>query len=473
MTPQTKIIATSAFHADLVDIDGYKQLAQPNIERALITSVLFDPDIYPEVATQIDASDFYEGLNAGMWRTFEAIVMDGGVIDPVLVASYILTDKVMGQALSHDKVKKTFPDAEAVVTYYMTSGMSDNHYSKLVKIIQDTSAKIRLTKLNTELAKRLTPDVKVEDLTEFILEKQTEIFTRHSTEATDTTSLLDKYLKMLDTDGIFRAPFVHPEMTEFLNHGAAAGEIHVIGGKQGSGKTTIMLQQAILLGLLDLPVIWFSCEMSSNEMINILISMLSGVSKKDLAYRSPKNKRFLSREQEDLISGAIQQIYEWQNRFHIIDKYTSPTPNQMRIEIARIKSQYKLPDLGAVFLDGIWLASAGDSLKDTRRHQINGEITKQLKNIGKDNGCPTFATHQMNNKIEARPDNEPPNREDLSEGSEVINNADGVYYLLRDKERALHSNLYVMKYRGGSIAHEGKTFAFKWAGYGYESAKSE
>ena len=166
-----------------------------------------------------------------------------------------------------------------------------------------------------------------------------------------------------------------------------------IGARPKMGKTTLMASLCNHTSLVKkLPVVGFSLEMTRGELFEVMVSQASGVSGKHLKSMSDQCK----------MDKAYAVAAELGNsKLHIAD-LPGLTVHQVVRESRRLKRQFG--QLGLIAVDYLTLMTAD---KAERNDLAYGAITKALKMLAKEMGCPVILLTQLNRGLEQRADKRP------------------------------------------------------------------
>lgn len=143
-----------------------------------------------------------------------------------------------------------------------------------------------------------------------------------------------------------------------------------------------------------LPVIFFSLEMSSLELTNRMLSFDSGVDYRNVLIGS------LDQEQWQKVMGSREHLTDIPL---YIDDDPRLTLSKIKAKSRKIKSSHG--QLGAIFIDYLQLMSM-DGKQESRQVEIS-EISRGLKILSKELGCPVVALSQLNRQLEYRQDKRP------------------------------------------------------------------
>ncbi|MEM6817225.1 MAG: DnaB helicase C-terminal domain-containing protein [Pseudomonadota bacterium] len=218
-----------------------------------------------------------------------------------------------------------------------------------------------------------------------------------------------------------------------------AGELSIVAARPGMGKSAFALDVARAQ---HKDVLFFSLEMSADELISRAMSALAQVNSRSFRSRN-FNEAELVR-----INGAQQA---WNIPLHIVD---NPAVTVEEIEAQTAKAKPSL-----VVIDYLQLM---EGKGDNRSQQI-GHITRRLKRLSKKHNCHVMCLSQLNRGVENRT-NKRPTMADLRESGEIEQDADQILFLYRHGvyvENFPHydvTEINLAKFRQGEPGTEHLTF---------------
>ncbi|MDQ2140026.1 replicative DNA helicase [Alcaligenaceae bacterium A4P071] len=205
-----------------------------------------------------------------------------------------------------------------------------------------------------------------------------------------------------------------------MTSGLQAGDLVIVAGRPSMGKTSFSMNigehVAIEQGL---PVAVFSMEMGA---VQLAMRMLGSVGMLD-QHRMRTGK--LLPEDWPRVTHAVQMMQDAQL---YIDETPALTSMELRARARRLARQ--CGQLGLIIIDYIQLMS-GNSGGENRATEIS-EISRSLKGLAKELGCPLIALSQLNRSLEQRP-NKRPVMSDLRESGAIEQDADVILFIYRDE----------------------------------------
>ena len=205
-----------------------------------------------------------------------------------------------------------------------------------------------------------------------------------------------------------------------MTSGLQGGDLVIVAGRPSMGKTAFSVNigenVAIEAGL---PVAIFSMEMGGAQ---LAMRMLGSVGQLD-QHRLRTGR--LNDEDWPRLTHAIQKMNDAQV---FIDETPALNPIEMRARARRLARQ--CGKLGLIIVDYLQLMQ-GSKAGDNRASEIS-EISRSLKGLAKELGCPVIALSQLNRSLEQRP-NKRPVMSDLRESGAIEQDADVIIFLYRDE----------------------------------------
>ena len=196
--------------------------------------------------------------------------------------------------------------------------------------------------------------------------------------------------------------------------GLTRGEITIVGGRPGHGKTTFLINLLSQMIHNGLRVILFNRELPNSEMIKKLITLESG----QLSYGMVRKGVYEEAEIKELerVKQKITELYSSDN-FLMFDNIRDFARSST--EVAKFK-----PDV--VMDDYIQLVQPSGTF-DSRRLQIE-QLVNDYKWLAKENDCAVVLASQLNRSVEYRDDGEP-RLSDLAESGAIEQVAENVFFV--------------------------------------------
>jgi replicative DNA helicase len=205
-----------------------------------------------------------------------------------------------------------------------------------------------------------------------------------------------------------------------MTSGLQPGDLVIVAGRPSMGKTAFSVNIGENVAIdAGLPVAIFSMEMGGTQ---LAMRMLGSIGQLD-QHRLRTGK--LIDEDWPRLTHAIQKMNDAQI---FIDETPALNPIEMRARSRRLARQ--CGKLGLIIVDYLQLMQ-GSKPGDNRASEIS-EISRSLKGLAKELGCPVIALSQLNRSLEQRP-NKRPVMSDLRESGAIEQDADVIIFLYRDE----------------------------------------
>lgn len=229
--------------------------------------------------------------------------------------------------------------------------------------------------------------------------------------------------------------------------GLQRSDLIILAARPSLGKTSLALDIARHVSIHEnLPVGFFSLEMSTGQLIDRVISAEAHVSLFSL--RTGR----LSSESDDFT--RVRDAMERLSKAPLfIDDEASVNILQMRAKARRLQAE---KGLGLIIVDYLQLMVPRTST-DNMVQQIT-EISRSLKILAKELDVPVLALSQLNRAVEGRPDKKPV-LSDLRDSGSIEQDADVVMFIYREdrvKENSGRENqadVLISKHRNGPLGH--------------------
>ena len=410
-------------------------------EQAVLASAIIDANVIDELLGIIEPDDFYEPRHKVIYEALVALRKVGKPLDLVTLITRLTDENAIEKAGGYDYVAELvqiIPNAANVEAY---SGII--HEKAILRKMISAGASISQLGYDT-----VTP---VEELINSAQAVAYDLGAdKLRNDAEHITSVMAKTYNKLEAlfesaDGnneISGVPSLFPDLDKITN-GFQASDLIIVAGRPGMGKTSFGLNVLYNAASAGYSCVFFSLEMSSEQLVNRLISCEKKIGMDKL--------RTGNLNQDDWRS-----LGEFTSNLEKFEIYLDDTPqitvNQIRSKCRKLKSKLG-GRLDMIFVDYLQIMGFNKSI--TVREQQISEISRSLKALAKELNVPIMAFAQVNRGVEARSDNRPM-LSDLRESGAIEQDADIIMFLYRDtmynKESSYQNiaEVIVAKHRNGS-----------------------
>ncbi len=417
-------------------------------EKAMVGCLIIDGSVFDEISNlKITPDHFYDPRYGIIYDVIADLSLANRAIDYVTVCSKLQEkgklEEIGGQSF--------------VLTLVEDQASSANVYD-YAKIVKDKSSMREIIRTAMRVAQMgMTYSGDAED---FIQEVESSFFKltndAKSGSMVKLNATLKQNLKELEDTSRLMGEISglstgYPRLDELLL-GMQPGQLIVLAARPAMGKTSLALNVAVSSCIqAGLPVVIFSLEMLATE---LSMRLLTGRAKVDS--KRVRKKTFLDTDLRS-IAKATQELSSLP--IYINDS-GSTTILDIQSQCRKVKAEQ---GLGLIVID--YLQLMGSTSKNIQREQQIAEISRGLKTMAKELGCPVIALSQLNRGVESRP-NKRPSTADLRESGAIEQDADIVMFVYRDevyypdtKEPGI-AEIIVGKNRAGEIG----TAKLAWVG---------
>lgn len=232
-----------------------------------------------------------------------------------------------------------------------------------------------------------------------------------------------------------------PDLDKFVQ-GMKPGQMIVVAGRPAMGKTTLAMNIAADVGINQgKPVAVISLEMSKTQLIDRLIAAVGGI-----PLPSMKTGECASDYETELAAAGLKV-----QRSKIVVSDV-PVMSMARIRSIVRRQKHRLGGMALVVIDylGLVEGEGGSRVDDVTT------MSRQIKLLAREIGCPVIILSQLNRGCESRPDKRPV-LSDLRESGAIEQDADIVMFVYRDEvyypnsEHKGIGEILVRKNRDGEI----------------------
>lgn len=383
------------------------ELYNLDIERGILSAILFDGKVYEDVASILTPKDFYLPFHQYVFEAMEELYKKDHPIDEVFLKDVLVKKNRFDESLFLE-ILATAP-IEAVESY--------------AKEIKDLSLKRELLHLSTEIKKIVLEEDKraIEEIEE-IQSKLFNIATSNFvSDFKSSQAIILNTLDYIKKQATKKNSLVIGLDTGFIElnrmtSGFGEGDLIIIAARPSMGKTAFALNLALNVLENDKGVAIFSLEMPSEQLMLRMLSAKSKIPLQDL------RRGNLNDEEWEKLQEVSDELIE---KPLFVDDEGNVNIHTIRAKLRKLKMQN--PNLSLAIIDYLQLITS--DLKE--RHLAIGEISRSLKLLARELQIPIIALSQLNRALESRP-NKRPLLSDLRESGAIEQDADIIMFIYRE-----------------------------------------
>ena len=402
----------------------------PELERAILGALILEPDKLPDVAEIVENSAFVGANNGKIYGAMLSMLERGDKID-----FYTLSQR---PELKDRDMLRYFSELTSAVG----SGVNVLDHARQ---LADTETRRRLCLFGYELAARAVSDP--DGVVDWATSEITAIADRVS-RPEDIAPLSDVVRATLDDlerrqqarqAGECIGIPTGLRRLDALTGGWRGGQLVVLAGRPGTGKSATMLHFARAAAASGVPVCIFSLEMPAGQLAGRMLVGGSGVDSQAFRVGSVDTTGWSQLEQ----AGA---------ELSAIPVYLNDRAN---ITIGAIRSQCKAMHrrgrCGMVIIDYLQLLDTSTRNPNSTREREIAAASRSAKLLAKELDVPVILLSQLSRKVEERAD-KTPLLSDLRESGAIEQDADMVVFIDRP---AMYGAQMITTTRYGLISSEG------------------
>lgn len=409
-------------------------------EKSLLGAIMISDDVMPDILTILRPSDFYEKRHQIIFEAMSELYDHHKPIDLLTLTA----------GLKSKKLLKDVGGAEylAELSEFVPAA---SHAKAYADIVEKASVRRRLIQAGTEIANKAYEEgAEVGDL---IGAAEKDLFTVSDKIVKSDYVAMDELLadafdrleELHKNKGALRGLKTGFRDLDKKTAGFQKGDLIIIGARPAMGKTTMAQNLAYNIASINKKgVLFFSMEMAANEIVDRIISDVSGVDNWKMRTGN------LSDEEFQKIGDALSEMDEIPI---YIDDTSSMTIVELRNKARRAMHDH---DIGIVIVDYLQLITGTDRYKGNRVQEVT-EISRGLKILARELDIPVVALAQLSRNVTGREDPRPV-LSDLRESGSIEQDADLVMFLHRpdyykkpEEEETNITELLIRKHRHGAL----------------------
>ena len=424
-------------------------------EQSLLGALLLSREVQVQVGElRVQTEHFYKPAHQHIYAAIRGLMQSGEAVDIVTVADELRRNGLLDEI-----------GGPAALAELQNATPSLGNAGRYAKIVLDTALLRKLIAVAGDLTELAygEPD----DVTRALDEAETKVFEIAEDRVVDSTrTLADLIPGMMDGlqerydsgDAISGTASGFADLDDLLS-GFQPNTLNILGARPAMGKTALGLGIATNIAKSTRkPVLVFSLEMGHEELAQRIVSSEAEV------------------ESGKLRSGRIDEN-DWSkigraiHRLDTLPLYLDDNPRvtvmEIRAKARRLKARHG--EIGMIMIDYLQLMSGGAN-SENRQLEVS-EISRGLKILARELGCPILALSQLSRTLESRSDKRPM-LADLRESGSLEQDADVVMFLYRDEVYNRESadkataELIIAKHRSGPTGMAKLVFRGQYTKFG-------
>ncbi len=385
-------------------------------EQAVLGAILKDPECLPTVSDMLKIDHLYLPQHKAIYTAILNIDTMGGRIDPLVVLEELKKENVyddIGGKTYLMKIADAVPSTKNVESYIKI--IIDKYYLRtlmitareiLEKTSDGTESPDHLLNLaeqkiyDIRRGKNISGPAKVSDII------MSDVFERLKKLGSADPQEKEQYI------GI---PTGFSYLDKVLGGGFHRSDFIVVGARPAMGKTSFALNVARNIAMKGRKVLFFSLEMSKEQLAQRIISTEARIISNKLRTGD------ISDSDWEKLGLALQNLVNCELYF---DDQANINVNEMKARALRMKN------VDCIVIDYLQLMS-GTKRSENRVNEVS-EITRGLKMMAKDLNIPVVTCSQLSRGVAKNSNDHRPQMTDLRESGTIEQDADIVLMLHRE-----------------------------------------
>lgn len=408
-------------------------------ERAVIGSLMIDPDAITKVMGYLTPQDFMRERHAWIYQAMIDLRERGEPIDFVTLVDELERNKLLtemgGPAYLTDLV------ASVPTALYVT------HYANIVERTAVLRRLLAAAGKISEIAYDTTLKIeeasnKAEQAIAQALSRRTNISLKTAREiVTKVVAHIDYLCHNQDKSMGVTTGFT---LLDRLLGGFQKSDLIILAARPAMGKTSLCLSMALNAAKrANARIAFYSLEMSNEQLMQRLISMETGIDSHRLRLG------VIHEDEWPIILEAANMLA---NTPIFIDDTPAASVSDIRRKSQRLMAEH---GLDMIIIDYMQLMTGHSTGRNDNRQQEISYISRNLKNLARELNVPVIALSQLSRAVESRADKRPM-LSDLRESGSLEQDSDVVMFIYRedyyieDTDRQNIADILVAKHRHGA-----------------------
>lgn len=379
-----------------------------DIEKNILGVLMIEPKSVPEYMNKLSKDFFYQPKNQLIYETIQYLYDHMVSVDIITISNHLKQTNALEQLGGVYELTKYTDNVYSSAHMEDWIGILQQHY------LQRQGIQIGQELINDSYA-ALDVDSILNKASNKILTTQTNVYKNTEKDMAHYLYELAKQRDEILANGQIGLNTGWDSLNSVIS-GWVAPDLIILAARPAQGKTAFMLNTILSQLEQGNPVGIFSLEMSGEQLVNRLLSLVTGIPHSNLRHN---NLNGVDNANLMTAMGRMEKFPLF------IDDNPSLNIRDLRSKATIMKRKY---DIKFLCVDYLQLMSGVDR-KGNRESEI-AEISRGCKIIAKELNIPVLALSQLSRAVESRND-KMPQLSDLRESGGIEQDADSVIFLMR------------------------------------------
>ena len=409
-------------------------------EQSVLGGLMLQNEAWETVSDIIDSTDFYRAAHSKIYSAIQNLSLEDNPFDVITLGEWLDNrqelEKVGGMGYLSNLVQNT-PSAANIDAYARVV-----RQKSVLRELINAASTITESAFRTEGRSQEELLGEAESLVFKIAEREERGTKNYEGMKGLLDSALHRVQELFEKGGKPTGVQTGFHKLDDMINGLQPSDLVIVAGRPSMGKTAFAMNIARSAAIKQhVPVVIFSMEMPKEQIAMRMLASLARVDQKKISTGKVAAADWLR------LTSAVQLLDENVNLF--IDDTPALNPNEIRSRCRRLKRDQ---GLGLVVIDYLQLMQVSRATEN-RATEI-AEISRSLKALAREIGCPIIALSQLNRALELRQD-KTPMMSDLRESGAIEQDADLIMFIYREEvydeetEKKGLADIIIGKHRNG------------------------
>ena len=397
-------------------------------EQALLGAILVNNEAFYRVADFLEPKHFLETLHQRIFELAGGLIRAGKLATPVTLKTFLPADLDIAGLTLGKYLARLAAEATTIINAV--------DYGRTVYDLAARRALISAAESAISVALDSPPDADPASIAGDLIDDCDSIVSTRSTSNTPRISIgraadeaLDRMTSVMQRKGaIGGIPWSLREV-DHKTDGLQRGELTVMAGRPGMGKTGVGLGSALKMALKGYSALYVSLEMMGAALANRCLSDLLFDTTNQVSYWDITRGNLTDTQAE----AVVETAREIRNVPLEIEQQAGLSVSQIAARARKHKAALERHGkmLDVIIVDHLGLVQPSNRYAGSRTHEIE-ETTGALKALAKEFDVAVVALCQLNRAVESR-DDKRPTMADLRDSGAIEQDADLIIFLFREE----------------------------------------